>query len=137
MFCVRCTEITSTWQNCPRAVFAICSLPFIVRHSIRFCGIVRQKITTSIICSVGVPKDVRTKKCIWLMPRIGQGSGVVSRPWSENPSCHQTFRENTSSHSDLNISVTVTRQANAKVRLTLNFFVLTSKVLPSLLVPFG
>ena len=44
---------------------------------------------------------------------------------------------NTSCHRDLNIPVTVTRRANAKVRLTLNFFVLTSEALPSLLVPFG
>jgi hypothetical protein len=40
-------------------------------------------------------------------------------------------------HRDLNLPVTVTRRANAKVRLTINFFVLTSKALPSLLVPFG
>ena len=40
-------------------------------------------------------------------------------------------------HRDLNLPVTVTRRANAKVRLTLNFFVLTSEALPSLLVPFG
>jgi hypothetical protein len=30
----------------------------------------------------------------------------------------------------------VTRRANAKVRLTLNFYILTSEALPSLLVPF-
>jgi hypothetical protein len=39
--------------------------------------------------------------------------------------------------SHLKIHVTVTRRANAKVRLTLNFYILTSKALPSLLVPFG
>jgi hypothetical protein len=39
--------------------------------------------------------------------------------------------------SHLKIHVTVTRRANAKVRLTLNFYILTFEALPSLLVPFG
>ena len=38
--------------------------------------------------------------------------------------------------SHLKILVPVTSRANAKVRLTLNFFVLKSEALPSLLVPF-
>ena len=54
------------------------------------------------------------------MLRIGQRSG--------NTSCHQTFNgTGTSCRRDLNLPVTVTRRANVKVRLTLNFFVLTSE----------
>ena len=57
---------------------------------------------------------------------------VDSPHWSGNTMCHQ----NLFNVSHLKIHVTVTRRANDKVRLTLNFFVFRSESLPSLLVPF-
>jgi hypothetical protein len=58
---------------------------------------------------------------------FGNGS---AKPLQDQGTC-------TLCHRDLNLPVTVTRRANAKVRRTINFFVLTSEALPSLLVPFG